>query len=274
MRIESAQNQHVKLAQSLHTAKGRREAGLFLAEGPRVVSELLMYGRGIEWIASCPELGEGEGKELADAGGQAGIPVHEMDERAFRALSDARTPQGIAAVVRIQPWDLASLHVPSGVCVLLVLHELRDPGNLGSMIRAASAFAAGAVILTADCADPYMPKAVRSSAGALFHLPIVEADWAQVVRWSADAKVSLVAADVEAEHVLGKAGLPQRAAIVIGNEAHGLPAEVLQEVALRVRIPMPGRAESLNAAAAAAILLYETSRHGHNQRCNSDDGEK
>jgi len=124
------------------------------------------------------------------------------------------------------------------------------------MIRSADAFGGDAVVLTGSCVDPCDPKVVRSSAGSSFHLPVVEAEWEQVVGWAREHRVSLLALDLDAEHVVGKAGLPRRAGLVVGNEAHGLPERVLQDAAFRVRIPMFGRAESLNAASAATIVLY------------------
>ena len=266
MRIESPQNRLIKLARSLHGPKGRRETGLLLAEGPAVVAEALLYAPDIEWIAWRPDDAGEEAEALADAASQAGIEVHELSERAFDGLSPTRSPQGIAAIIRMRPADLGAIRCRPDAETILVLHDLRDPGNVGTMIRAADALGAGAVILSGSCADPYEPKVVRATAGSLFHLPVVEADWGQVVAWARDEKLSLVAAAADAPHVLGKAGLPPRAAIVIGNEAHGLPDDVLQDAAMQVRIPMPGRAESLNAAVAAGIMLYEALRaRGHGQ---------
>ena len=276
MKIESPQNRHAKLARSLHTIKGRRETGLFLAEGPAAVAEALLYAPGIEWIAWCAELDNPDADELATAARQAGIPVHEMTERAFGALSDTRAPQGIAAIMRIQPRTLASIPVEDHDLTVLVLHDLRDPGNVGAMIRSADALGAAAVILSGSCVDPYEPKVVRATAGSLFHLPVVEADWRQIAAWASDNNISLVATDLDAPHELGKAQLPARVGIIIGNEARGLPEEVLQDVALRIRIPMGGRAESLNAAVAAGIVLYEAARSSSSDNCihNGSDGEK
>lgn len=257
MRIESPANRLVKLARSLHGPKGRREMRMFLAEGPAVVAEALMYAPDIQWIAHCGQGADEDAAELADAAREAGIAVHDLSERAFDALAATRSPQGIAAVIRIRPADLGMIRCRPDAETILVLHDLRDPGNVGAMIRTADALDAGAVILSGSCADPYEPKVVRATAGSLFHLPVVEADWGQVAGWAREEKLSLVAADVGAPHVLGRAGLPPRAAIVIGNEAHGLPEDVLQDAAMQVRIPVPGRAESLNAAVAAGILLYE-----------------
>ncbi len=283
MRIDSSQNQYVKLAKSLHSAGGREDAGLFLAEGPTVVAEALLYAPDIEWVAWCPDSDDPDCEALADAARQAAIPVHELSERSFGAMSDARTAQGIAAVLRIRRLDLTAVSVAAGPALALVLHEVRDPGNLGTMIRSADAFGACAVVLSGSCVDPWEPKVVRATAGSLFHLPIVEAQWRQVTGWAADHGFSLVAAVVDATHVLGRVPLPPRAAIVIGNEAAGLPDEVLRQTSFGVRIAMSGAAESLNAAVAAGILLYEARRQPPapgagtaetTEQHNGRDGEK
>lgn len=259
MRIDSPSNPRVKLARSLHSPKGRREAGLYLVEGPGCLAEALLYAPGIEWVAWCPDLCDELGDELADAASQARIEVVECTREAFEALSDTRSPQGIAAVLRILPATLDAIDLRDGGAVLVV-HELRDPGNLGTTIRSADAFGAAGVILTGSCTDPYEPKVVRATAGSFFHLPVVEADWPQVSGWARDAKVSVYATALEAQHAIGKVGMPKRVALVIGNEAHGLPESILQDATYTVTIPMTGRAESLNAAVAAGIVLFEAQR--------------
>jgi len=224
-----------------------------------------MFARGIEWLAWCPQRGNEDADEMADAAREAHIKVIEMSQGAFKALSDTPTPQGIAAVMRIEPVALADLVVEKWT-TLLVLHDLRDPGNVGTMIRSADAFGANGIILTGSCVDPYDPKVVRSTAGSLFHLPVVEADWSQVVSWAGDRSVKLYATDVDGQHTVGAVGIPRRVAFVVGNEAHGLPDEVLQQVDYTVRIPLPGRAESLNAGVAAGVVLYEADRQKREQQ--------
>lgn len=260
MRIESPRNRLVRFARSLHGPKGRGETGLFLAEGPAIVAEALLYAPDIEWVAWRPVATTEDAEALAEAAAESGIKVYVMSERAFAAISATRSPQGIAAIIRIPLADLGMIRCRPEAETILILHDLRDPGNVGAMIRTADALGAGGVILTGSCADPHDPKVVRATAGSLFHLPVIEADWRQVVGWARDEKLSLVAAAADVPHVLGKAGFPPRAAIVIGNEARGLPDDVLQDAAMQVRIPMPGRAESLNAAVAAGIMLYEALR--------------
>lgn len=261
--IDSPQNALIKLARTLHTSRGRRESGLFLAEGPSLVAEALNTSGAVEWVACCPEMADDEAGALAARAIESGLPVHMLTRRAFEALSDTRTPQGLAAVARIQRADLSALALETPQpFTALALHDVRDPGNVGSMIRCADALGATGVALVAHCADPWEPKVVRATAGSLFHIPLALAGWRQVSAWARDNQVGIVASAASGQHLLGEVPLPERCLLVIGNEAHGLPAQVLQDAALTVRIPMLGRAESLNAAAAAAILLYESAARG------------
>jgi len=259
MVIDSPQNRWVKLARSLHARKGRQEHGLFLVEGPRVVGEAL--GRTeIVWLAVCEELADPLGLEVAQAAGEAGVEVAWLTPRAFEALSDARHPQGIAAVAKLQRTELGTVDIAAGPACVLILVDVQDPGNVGTMIRSADAFGAKAVILAGQCADPYEPKVVRATAGSLFHLPVVRTTWQRTVDWAATQGVDLVATVPDSGQELGATALPARAAVVIGNEAHGLPTEALEAVPTRLRIPMSGGAESLNAAVAAGVLLWEHQR--------------
>ena len=257
MLIDSPQNPQVKFARTLQTSKGRKEHKLFFAEGPAVVAEALMYSPGIEWIAWCPELANDDVTDLAGAAVESEITVFEMSNRAFTAMSDTRSPQGIAAVIHQPYLRLSDIMLPLGACRILVLHDMRDPGNVGTMIRSADALGATAVVLTAHCADPYEPKVVRATAGSLFHLPVVEIMWAELEVWAKTNDFALVTSCPTAKYELGDAKLPERALVIVGNEAHGLPEDILQQSDLMVKIPMRGKAESLNASTAAAIILYE-----------------
>jgi RNA methyltransferase, TrmH family len=142
-----------------------------------------------------------------------------------------------------------------------VLAEVRDPGNAGTVLRAADAFGADAVVTTRGSVDLQSPKATRAAAGSLFHLPVVAgAPWPALRAALRERGLRLVGADPHAAATVDQAPLADPVALVLGNEAHGLPAEVAADLDLVVRVPLAGRAESLNLAAAAAVLLYETAR--------------
>ncbi len=254
--ITSPHNQHVKLFRSLAAAKGRREHGLFAIEGVHLVEEMIAAGVRAKVGYVCPELLKEQTparrlKKHADTMVAVAAPV-------FREMSDTVTPQGIAAAVALPRHSLEALPASPGVA--LAVHEVRDPGNMGTMIRTADAAGALGVLAVGDCVDLYAPKVVRAAAGAMFHLPLVAVSEAALLAWSHETGVALVATVVGDGTPLPAAELPERCAILIGSEAHGLPEALLTACQVRVTIPMPGRAESLNAAIAAGVLLYEYNR--------------
>ena len=188
----------------------------------------------------------------------AGVPVRHADEQALASLSETVTPQGIVAVARTPEATPADLAQPRLVAVLC---EVQDPGNAGTVIRTADAAGADAVVLTAGSVDVWNGKCVRASAGSIFHLPIVtglprdglistlRALGCRVLATSGGAQRTL-------DHVLATGELTEPTAWIFGNEAHGLPAKVLAAADLQVRVPIIGRAESLNLAGAATVCLY------------------
>jgi TrmH family RNA methyltransferase len=254
--IESAQNPQVKLLQSLATAKGRQEHGLFLVEGAHAVAELIATGWTPEIGCVCPALLANE--DLAMRLEATSRTFLEMSERAFKAISDTVTPQGVAAAVRVPRGRVRDL--PPGAGVFLVVHEGRDPGNMGTMIRTADAAGAAGVIAVDDCVDFFSPKVVRATAGSLFHVGLAACTSAEFLTWAAETGTALLATHLHARQTPAEVTFPERVALLIGSEAHGLPEALLTASDIQVTIPMPGRAESLNAAVAAGILLYETIR--------------
>jgi TrmH family RNA methyltransferase len=175
------------------------------------------------------------------------------------ALAATTTPQGLVAVLPSVVRPLEAL--PASPRLVCVLAEVRDPGNAGTVLRAADAFAADAVVTTHGSVDLQSPKAARAAAGSLFHLPVVAgAPWPALRTALRERGLRLVGADPHAATTADRAPLSEPVALVLGNEAHGLPAQVAADLDLIVRIPLAGRAESLNLAAAAAVLLYEASR--------------
>lgn len=234
---------------------GRKRAGRFLAEGPNLVEAALVGGLALEVFATA----EAELKH-AELLTHAGVPVHRVSERAAKALSETVTPSGLVAVCTLPEADLADLAAPR---LVLVVVGLGEPGNAGTMIRTAHAMGADAVVLTGNSVDPYNGKCLRSSAGSIFALPVItEPDPGVVLDALRAAGVQILATTLDGELDLDAAGdlLAEPTAWVFGPEAHGLSAELASGADHRVRIPMPGSAESLNVAAAAAICLYLSAR--------------
>lgn len=248
---------HHTLITGLGRRKVRAEEGLFLAEGVRVVEELLAAGVAVRLAVTSPALEETErGARLARAlDGRGAIRVGAAE---MAALSDTRTSQGVLVVAEIPAADPESVDVPPGT-TLLALDGVQDPGNLGTLARSAAAFGCGALLCLPGTVDPWNPKAVRASAGALFRLPVLSVGVEPAAAWLRSREVTLLGADAAGEPVDGVA-LPERVALVVGNEGAGLSDAVRARCAALVGVPMRGGTESLNVAVATGILLYVMTR--------------
>ena len=237
----------------------RQETGLFLLEGPQAAREALAYRPDtlLEVYATPTALERHQ--DVRDAARAAGIDIEFTTEAVLDAMADTVTPQGIVAVARQSPTALRDVFAASPR-LIAICEEVRDPGNLGTIIRAADAAGADAVVLTGRTVDPYNPKVVRATTGSLFHVPVaVGADLADVALRARDAGMRVVAADVGGDDFLERrAVLAGPTAWLFGNEARGLDDAALAHADLSLRLPIYGRAESLNLATAASVCLYET----------------
>lgn len=257
--LENPRSPRVRAVAKLTKRSARQETGLFLLEGPQAAREVLAYRPDtvIDLYATPTALEKHA--EIRDAARDAGIDVTFATEAVLDAMADTVTPQGIVAVARQTPTSMRDVFA-AGPRLIAICEEVRDPGNLGTIIRAADAVGADAVILTGRTVDPYNPKVVRASTGSLFHLPVaVGVDLASTVERARAAGVRVVAADVGGEDFLAhRPSLSEPTAWLFGNEARGLEAEALALADLSVRLPIYGAAESLNLATAASVCLYET----------------
>lgn len=243
-------------ARKLTRRAGRDAAGLFLAEGRQAVAEALADPDVVREVFATEAAAAAHRDLLASTA----VPVRLVTDKAAAGLSETVTPQGLLAVcgLRDVPADDVLAALPR---LAVALAELADPGNAGTVLRTADACGAGAVVFGAGSADPYGGKAVRSSAGSLFHLDVVRrAPLEEFVPAWQRAGGTVLAADARGEISLDALGnrLTGPVLWLFGNEARGVPAELAALADARVRIPMRGRAESLNLAAAAAICLYAT----------------
>lgn len=249
-------------ARKLHDRRQRAAGGLTLVEGPHAVEVALACGVRVR-EAFVTEAVAVAGA-LPAALTEAGAPIRTVTEPVLARLADTRTPQGVVAVAEIPATSLDTV-LAGAPRLLAVLAEVGDPGNLGTVARTADAAGVDAVVLTAGSADPWSGKAIRASAGSLFAVPVVDgADPVDVTTRLRDAGLAVLvtAADGEADldDLIDAGALRRPTAWVFGNEARGVPAAVAALADHRVRIPMAGRAESLNLAAAAAICLYASAR--------------
>jgi TrmH family RNA methyltransferase len=248
----------VKHARRLATRAFRASEREFLAEGPQAVREALAEtGIAIEVFATV-EASE-RYPELVTQADAAGVQWHVVTDDVVAEVADSVTPQGLVARCHSMVRSLAELPADAGFVV--VCADIRDPGNAGAVVRCADAAGADAVILAGDSVDPLNPKAVRASAGSLFHLPLaVHRDVAEVVADLRSRGVQVVAADSSGDFDIfdTRVDLVPPTAWIFGNEAWGLPEDIRALADSVVSVPIFGRAESLNLATAAAVCLYAT----------------
>ena len=255
--ITGFSNPTVKLLRSLREKKHRRREGRFLTEGLRLLTDARTAGRLPEILVMAddrdphPLLAELETAVLA-----AGGDVIETSAEILTKITGKDNPQAVTGV--FAEWDtgLATLD-RTGAQIWLVAQALRDPGNLGTMLRTGDAVGAGGLILIDDCADPFSTEAVRASMGAVFTQAIAQATWDEFLPWLRTASGQLVAASLREAVPYRGAPYASPCFILVGNESRGLPESYETACDLRVTIPMNGRADSLNAAVAGAVLAYE-----------------
>ncbi len=247
-------------AVKLHRRRDREKAGRFLAEGPQAVREALAADAVREIFVT--EDGRRRHRELLHGASAAHFSV--VTDEAMAALADTVTPQGVIAVcdLRDVPLDAALARRPKLVAVAV---EIRDPGNAGTILRTADAAGATTVVFAGDAVDPYNPKRVRASAGSLFHVDVVRApDAAAALAALHGAGLRTLATSgygaTDLDDLLDDGSLAQPTAWLFGSEAHGLPDDLRDAADAAVRVPIHGRAESLNLAAAAAVCLYASAR--------------
>lgn len=257
-------NSRVKNARKLARRSFRAEERLFLADGPKAVEGALDVPGCVVEVFATPGATELYGDLL---GPDSGAPWTLVDDRALASLSDSVNPAGVVAVCRFVDRPLAHvldrLAGESGTSLISICADVRDPGNAGTVIRCADAAGAGAVVFAGQSVDPYNPKTVRASVGSLFHLPLaIEPDAARAVEAARAAGLVVLAADGAGEVDLDHAGelLVGPTAWLFGNEAWGLPDDLAGLADHRVRIPLHGRAESLNLSTAAALCLFASAR--------------
>ncbi len=251
--ITSRQNPKIKNIRLLNSqGKARKKQAAFVIEGIRIVEEALRSGQTLEMLIYTPDLDE-RGLELVNLFKARGIFCEDVTPEVLSAASDTESPQGILAVVAHNPPTL-----PVSPSFLLIADQIRDPGNLGTLMRTALAAGADGLILSQGTVDPLSPKVVRAGMGAHFRLPYLSTSWPEIRQLCSGLSVFL--ADMNQGNCLWESDLVQPLVLVIGGEAHGSGNQARQLADQQIHIPMHGGTESLNAAAAGAILLFEVDR--------------
>lgn len=266
--IDNPRSPRIRAVVKLHKREARSQTGLFLLEGPQAVAEALTYRPELVVELYATPTALERYTDIGQTAVDAGVDVEFVTEQVLGTMADTVTPQGIVAVCHQFPTSIKDLlRAPGtgsgdGPRLVAILEEVRDPGNAGTIIRAADAAGADGVILSGRSVDLYNPKVVRATTGSLFHLPIavgVELD--AVLDRARTAGLQLLAADVKGDDLLlaRRDGMLTRpTAWLFGNEARGLSDEQLAQADRVVTVPIYGHAESMNLATAASVCLYES----------------
>ncbi len=257
--LTNARADRVRSVRALARRAVRVRTGRFVVDGPQGVREAVRYAaERVVDLYLTPEAAQRH-RDIADAARGAGLWLHEVSDEVMGAMAGSDTPQGVLAVLRDEPVSLAQV-LARQPRVLVVLAQVRDPGNAGTVIRGADALGADAVLVGEASVDILAPKVVRSTAGSLFHVPVVTGlELARTLATLRGRGIRLLAADGAGTVTLPEADLTGPHAWVMGNEARGLPEDLRAACDEVVRVPIRGRAESLNLAMAATLCLYSSS---------------
>ena len=291
--LTSSGNPRVKAWAALKERKYREQSGAYLVEGLRSVAVYVERGAPLQALLFDSMAGRGEDiTELADICQERGVPVYELTASLIAQIADTKHPQGIIAIARIGTPDIMDIldrhgadsdfargnsadgferpvrcdgnggHTPPPACanVVLIADGVKDPGNLGTMIRSAAAIGARAFVTTGNAVDLYNPKVVRAAMGALAYVPVLSVEASRLTQALRQHGYRLVCADAHVERSLYETDLRGALALAFGSEVDGLSPELRSHADDSLSVPMPGNAESLNAGVAATVVLYEALR--------------
>lgn len=254
--ISSLSNPTVKAVRALHLRKGRDETGLFLAEGLKIVTEAVEMGRAPRILLYGAEAREHPLlRQAARAAREAGGEVIEVNRDILEKVSRRENPQAVVGVFPQLFTPLSQIDPDSADC-WVALQAVRDPGNLGAIVRTADSAGCGGVILVGDCCDPYSVEAVRATMGSIFAVPLVKATVDEFLAWRARWPGSVVGTLLSATLDYREADYSRPSMILMGNEQQGLPPALAAACDVTVKIPMRGRADSLNLSVATGIMIY------------------
>lgn len=259
--IDNPRSPRVRAVAKLAKRDARLETGLFLLEGPQAVSEALAFRPELLLEIFATPTALERYRDLGDAASAADLEIEFVTEQVLDAMADTVTPQGIVAVCRQFPTSVKDI-LGESPRLIAILEEVRDPGNAGTIIRAADAAGADAVIFTGRSVDLYNPKVVRATTGSLFHVPVATgAELESVLEKTRAAGLTVLAADIKGDDLLAARStgvLSESTAWLFGNEARGLSDEHFALADRAISVPIYGHAESLNLATAASVCLYES----------------
>lgn len=259
MKISSRQNERIKFVKKLHRRRYRDQSRLYIAEGLRLVEDLSSTDMIQEVYYTDRLVSSPRGQELLEQLQESGVNVYLCSEEAFGDIADTDNTQGILAIVH-QPELVVNWEHKLKQGLVLVVDQIQDPGNLGTIMRTALAAGVDGIWMIKGTVDPFNPKVVRSSMGAVQKLPLASMTARECAELSSRFGLKLIAADLENADPYYDTDLAQPCAIVIGNEGSGIQLELLKHCTERIFIPLANDVESLNASVAAAVLIYESVR--------------
>ncbi|MBP2626091.1 MAG: tRNA/rRNA methyltransferase (SpoU) [Firmicutes bacterium] len=260
--ITSQHNKFIKLAASLKLKKYRDALGLFTVEGVRLVEEAAHSDWFIETCIYTNEaLQQERVREIITDLESKNCRMIQVSTIIYDKITDTKEPQGIMAIVQKYAYQLSDVLASGKKSFFVILDELRDPGNVGTIIRTAAAAGCTGIILTKGCTDVFANKVVRASMGSIFHVPIFEGlTNSEVISYCRQHEIDILATSLESSNVYFKVNFNKSIAVVFGNEGNGVSYQLLECSQGRLYIPLLGRVESLNVAASAAVILYEVVR--------------
>jgi TrmH family RNA methyltransferase len=258
--ITSKDNATIKHLHTLSESKQRKKEQAFLIEGVKMVEEALRDNLGVKMVIASPSLVQHHGKGVLKLAENRSVEVLWISERLMDAIAESKTPQPVMAIVNMKAYSEQGL-LANDAGLIVMAHQLQDPGNLGTIIRTAEAVGASGVAITSNTVDPFNPKAIRASMGSILRVPIVHSGDASAFIKTCKQKGFQTAATV----LTGRTthfdmDLKKPTVMVLGQEGAGLPQEIMADIDLQVRIPMASTIDSLNVATAAAVILYEAFR--------------
>lgn len=258
--VTGKENSIIKNLRALSDPKHRKKEHAFLIEGVKMVEEALRDRAGVRMVVAAPSLTQHHGRGVLKLAESRSVDVLWISEKLLDSLSESKTPQPVMAVVEMKEHSEEGLLAnPSGLIV--IAHQLQDPGNLGTIIRTAEAVGAAGVVVTQNTVDPYNAKTVKASMGSILRLPVVRTeDVGTLIGKCREKGFQTAAMVLTGGKTHFELDLKKPTAVIVGQEGSGLPEELLKDIDHQVRIPMAEAIDSLNVATSAAVFLYEAMR--------------
>ncbi|OPJ55180.1 TrmH family RNA methyltransferase [Alkalithermobacter paradoxus] len=259
LEITSKENDKIKYTKSLLKKKNRIEEKRYIIEGYKIVKDAIKSNENIDYVFITDTFLQKQ--ECIDTiesikNKNININIYKVNDKLFREITDTENPQGIVAVVKYEMHSLENIINNKDLNFVLILDRIQDPGNMGTIIRTADASGVDCIILLKGCVDIYNPKVIRSTMGSIFNIPIIEGE-EDIINILKESKFNVVSSTLDTDNYYHKVDYGQKVALVIGNEGSGISKSIIDVSDILIKIPIYGGAESLNAAIASGILMYE-----------------